>query len=707
MKRTLYAIDTETFPIGPEAVAPRLVSLQVAYRDSRTKTITANIYGNHPDDDQLGVLTRILSDESIQITSHNAKFDMAVCMFMYPSLTPLIFEAYAQGRIHCTIVREKLLNLSWHGKLEKRFNVDGSYERFEYSLLALENKYLGKNRKEEKESEDSWRNNFSMLDGKKAIQYPARATKYALEDAWGHLRIWEMQRAKVKELGPPVSFETQEHKAACDFALFLMTCRGINTDEKKKAEIAAMLKIELDEGKMPLLLKYGILRAAQPPRPHKNGSVGPDGKVRMTQAKKASINKKKLEAFVQNICRKNNMPVVMTEPSDNNPKGKVSCRKGSIEDIVHLSPTLAEYQHRQSLQKIVTTDLPRMKGKIIHPNFNVIVETGRTSSFAGKDPLYPSSNVQNPHPKIREVYMARKGYVLCSTDYSYLELCTLGQTNYTLFKRSTHRDIINAGIDPHTFLGATLAYHMDRPFRKACERMKLRDRWGWLDAFLAAKDDPDPKVVEFFKHYRKLAKPTGLGYPGGLGAQKFIQFAKESYGVRVNLETAKQLRELWFDAFPEMRDYFAHVNKHCEDTYNEGDYCYDTPLGMHRAGASYCATANGLGLQSPAAEGATAAVWNVVRACYDPSYDSILKEVHPLAFIHDEILAEIPDNEYKDARAREIAYIMVESMKNLTPDVNIRATPVLMVRWNKDAEQVFDEQGMLKIWTPKPKSIAA
>jgi len=171
--------------------------------------------------------------------------------------------------------------------------------------------------------------------------------------------------------------------------------------------------------------------------------------------------------------------------------------------------------------------------------------------------------------------------------------------------------------------------------------------------------------------------------------------------VVVDLETAKRLRDIWFDTYPEMRPYFAWVTSDCKDPRNAEKYAYVSPLGMYRAGASYCACANGAALQTPSAEGAKLAVFRVVRACYDPTLGSCLYGCKPLAFIHDEIIVELPQDEFVHERANEVGRLMVEAMGEIMPDMTIKANPCLMERWNKDAEPVFDDKGRLTIWRPK------
>ena len=89
------------------------------------------------------------------------------------------------------------------------------------------------------------------------------------------------------------------------------------------------------------------------------------------------------------------------------------------------------------------------------------------------------------------------------------------------------------------------------------------------------------------------------------------------------------------------------------------------------------------------------------RECYDPSLKSVLYGCRGVAFIHDENLAEIPHDDFMHERAYRISEIMVDCMELILPDMKVVADPALMLRWNKDAETVFDTQGRLTIWTPK------
>ena len=56
------------------------------------------------------------------------------------------------------------------------------------------------------------------------------------------------------------------------------------------------------------------------------------------------------------------------------------------------------------------------------------------------------------------------------------------------------------------------------------------------------------------KWQRQAAKAANFGFPGGLGIETFIEFAK-GYDLNINTEDAQRMKDTWFEAFPEMKTY--------------------------------------------------------------------------------------------------------------------------------------------------------
>lgn len=734
--------DTETFPIGPGAVAPKLVCLTLASRDAKGE-MQSYLYGNG-DAELRDMVWQMFTAPNVTLIAHNAAYDCTVLATAYPEFESAIWAKYEAGEITDTMIREKLLNLSTHGQLD---TINGG--KLAYHLSDLVMKYLGRDISADKEGEDAWRLNYFQLDGRKGSEYPDEAASYAKYDAIYALLVHEQQDMLKRSETGPASFSTEFFHTAADFALKWMTIAGMTIDKEKLAEIEAMLARELTDDKLDLLIAEGIMRPAEPERiftrqrkkaceildcsdddldemasdPEIKQALEAEG-IKFKAAVASSINKAKLQAKVVDVCGAYEIPVKMTDGGESGDK-QVSTDMEVIDTVADWDETLKQYQHRQQLQKLVSTEVPRMKwggqvADVVHFNFDVLKETGRTSSFAGK--LYPSGSGQQMHPLIRPCYRPRDGYLLCSSDYSSLELCSTAQTTFSMFGHSKMREVHNRGVDLHAYLGAQLALRLHADFRGLCVAKGISgDRDKVYEAFAECKKHESPQVQDFYKHWRKFAKPVGLGYPGGLGAETFIGFAKKTYKVDIVKEAgsmeqaialAKELKAVWLDTFPEMQSYFNWVSNDAADADNSiigywdtektqpiKGLCYTSPMGMYRAAASYCAVANGKAMQTPSAEGAKAAVFMVVRACRDKSLGSPLYGSIPVNFVHDEILVEHPA-ETAHERAAEQERIMVEAMKLICPDVDIRANSALMLRWDKRAEPVFDAAGRLIPWTP-------
>jgi hypothetical protein len=303
-----------------------------------------------------------------------------------------------------------------------------------------------------------------------------------------------------------------------------------------------------------------------------------------------------------------------------------------------------------------------------------------------------------------------------------MELATLAQKCLDLFGKSVLAEKINNGDDVHAYLASQMALRMDENFSCGLKytNRDIDNPDDVFDAFMKCKgcdmpmrSDKFDTWGEFFKFYRKFAKPVGLGYPGGLGPATFVGFAKKTYKVDLTEDLARQLRSIWLETYPEMGQYLLWIKNHCRDPlhaakYEKKDgkkrlhqfYCYDTPLGLHRARADFCACANGAGLQAPSAEGALNALYEVQQLIWTAEESALMYGCYPINFIHDEILWECPDDANIDARIEIVDKIMVEQMELITPDVKARTESCVMRRWYKEAEAVYVD-GKIVPWEPE------
>lgn len=695
--------DTETFPIGPGAVAPKIVCLSMAFRDPDTGDIVKKLIANG-DPDFKEQIHWLITQPNFLLISHGAAFDWTVIAAAFPEFIELICAAFERSGSTCNIVREKLLNISSHGRIKymEMEGVDSDDEQdksnnvpLEYNLAALVNQYFGVDISEDKEGSDSVRNQYHQMDGKRADEYPAQFRDYSLMDAEWHLRCWEAQENKRRGESGPWSTRTEYFNSGVDFALRMQTCHGFKIDENERDRKKAELAEQLSPRYVSMLLEAGILQPAEPPRPNKNNPK------KMTAGKPEKRNMKVLRQAILKVAQDNKITPILTEGKE------VATSEAQLMVLESFSPLIKQYRYRQNLADLVSKGLKRVDHPVVHIQYNVIVETGRTSSSMSD--LFPSVQGQNIDERIRSIYTARDGHVLCSGDYAAMELVTLSNKCLELFGESKLADLINSGVNPHDYLGSFIAYKCNAAFKEAIDTAGIRDEMELYRAFKALESSEDPKANAVFAKYRKLAKPTNLGYPGGLGYERFLAFAKKDYGVdlieelgsiQAAEEFAKMLKAIWFEAYPEMREYFKWITSSCVDPLNTEKFAYFSPFGMYRAGTDYCSAANGAGMQTPTGEGAKLGVWEVFRACYDRTMESCLYGCRQVLFLHDQQILEIPEDRYMHERAFEMSRIMVQSMEQVATKVRVRVDPILMRSWHKKAKPVFDKAGRLQVWIP-------
>jgi len=199
-----------------------------------------------------------------------------------------------------------------------------------------------------------------------------------------------------------------------------------------------------------------------------------------------------------------------------------------------------------------------------------------------------------------------------------------------------------------------------------------------------------------------------FGLPGGLGPVSFSSYAR-NYGVELTVDEARPLCTLWKDTFPETRLYLENPGPELDETAprplpNDDPktrklkdiYRYKcvTLTGRKRARCSYTQATNS-GFQGLSSDCTKLALWNIYKAGYIISNE-----------IHDESITLLPYDPLTTARAAHIQELMVNSMRQLTPDVKVKAEPALMFRWAKSAEPYFFK-GNLIPWeiVPKKKEI--
>lgn len=308
-----------------------------------------------------------------------------------------------------------------------------------------------------------------------------------------------------------------------------------------------------------------------------------------------------------------------------------------------------------------------------------------------------------------------QSWLYSSTDYAALELATLAQCVHNLGFKSVMRDAINSKQDLHV-------------------RMAKRVLNLTYEDCLAQYKAKVPHIVDL----RQTMKPVNYGLAGLMGPPKLVFTARKDgayfcegagrvpkgkfpgdgcrtmprrtdYGkgranrkiaptCEVCLELAAHYKELWYEEFPEMRDYHEctiEVSRLAE----EGQPLESFGTGMLRLERSANACSNHY-FQNLAAQGAKNAAWLISKESYTDRRSVLFNNLRLEPFLHDETFCEV-----REPVAHECAYrqseLMVIGMKTFVPDVLIEAPPALMRRWFKGAELAFDRAGRLKPWWPK------
>lgn len=647
------ALDVETFPIAQGVLDPKVVCC--SFSDPEV------VIGNTKAENLEAKLRDVIDNK--YIVGHNIAFDMACIMRTYPSLTSSIFRAYEEKRVHDTFIREKLINLGTHGDLDK---MGGA--RIDYSLAGLAMSRLGTDIYNTKEG--NVRTSYDGLDNIKASHYPLSYYNYSLQDALITHRVFKDQFNSLLALNKEDILEVEWLHVNAAFTLYLMSVRGLKVDVRRKQEIQDEVTAELDPKNLPLLYSSGIITPAHSGRPYKRN---PERKTK-PQPEKVNI-KTHLIPHIEGVAEANGIALERTTT------GRVSASSGFISKLAPFDPVLKQYQHRASLIKLKTSYFPAMEfpfdsgftAHVIHPRYDPLRSTGRISSRGNskmtKRALYASVNIQQVDPRIRNCYKAREGYVYLSVDYSALELVCLANTIMRLYGHSKLRDQLNKGIDPHAYLGSKLA------------GVGYEEFLGWKET-----------NVYKYDYWRTLAKPIGLGFPGGMGIDTMVTLCS-NYGVEISRLEAQEFKNVWLSEYPEMNLYLEHSLDEARD--------YTTFLGMVRANCNYTEWCNGNALQSPGAEGMKLAMFEVTKECFIQG--GLLKGCFPIAQIHDELLLEVPENDSMSDHAGIVQRIMERCLGSVLiymTSTALKTEAVLMRAWDKKAKPVYDSNNRLSVWEP-------
>ncbi len=664
--------DTETERFSEHLKAPGLVCASVAWH--RTGGPPAALLFKWDGDGLVGLsapgmFSTILAQPSGWL---NAPYDWAVVAAKWPALVPSIFAAYAGDRIIDIGIREKLFDIA-HGKLLR----PAKGKPHPYSLGELSRRILGR---EMDKGADTWRTRYGELKHVPLAQWPEAAKAYPLGDVVTPLEVFDAQNARpyAAEILAP-----QFREARADWGLHLMHCWGFRTDQIRLEKFAKEVGDEyaiLHE----VLVREGLIRVKQ---------IG--GKNPRTES---SRNVKAVRDRLQSVATAHGLDVKMTSGGDKGSEPEVSTDADTCKMLAEHDPVLRSYARYSSLGSLLSKDVVAFRGHLqIHPNFDSLNMNGRTSSF--------KPNTQNP-PRvvgIRESFVPRPGCVFIDNDYPQIELRTWAQVCIWVLGYSRMAELLNTcdadgkynPLDPHLDLGSRI---LRIPYAEAKARLKAEKAALKLD----------PKAPAPVSDARQISKVGNFGYMGGMGWETFIGYAREQFDIVLEKNAAKALHQGWLENWPEAKPYFAWIKGAHEWSVKlsaKGKPIKVTSIrhfvsGMIRGGAVYTDACNNYFSALAQCIGKEA-MFQIARECYDESTGSILLGCRPVNWVHDQIIAECPDDELAHDRAIRVAQIMDEAAERLLPNIKTKSEPCLARRWSKHAEAVYDARGRLIPWEEK------
>jgi len=652
-------IDSETLLIMPGNLAPAPVCFTDAGVDESAVAIWT------PDDAEgmARLRDRIANDPT---TWANGPFDWGV-LAQHCDMMEAIFHGLDAGNMHDVQSREKLLDIA---KGRFRFKEDeetGEMRPIGYSLDAI-----AKRRHVGAKVFDQWRLRYGRLRKTPIEKWPEEARTYACMDALITAKVHEAQRLEGERdehgyLSGSLSVEADAVRG--HWALHLMSSWGFMTDPERVADLHRACKREHAE-LFPKLIDNGLVR---------------EDFSRIIKAVKARV----LAAYGE-------LDVPITATGQERMRGidkdgerimpwtkQRAIEHGYIatgKDVCWETddPVLHDYARYSQLTNLLNKDVPHLQRGTILPiqaGYQPIMETFRTSSTG--------FNIQNlrREPGVRESFKPREGCVLAACDFDTAELVSFAQVCYRLFGFSEMREAILRGEDLHVRAGSNL---LGMPYEEAMRKRKA--------------GDPHVNAI------RQLSKAANFGFLGGMGSRRFTGYAANYLrGTDLTVDEAEsaRLKHLWTGWWPETKLYFEWVRQQQDD--ETGLYYAVHPVtGRARGGMFYTACANNT-FQELTAFGAKAAAYDVARAQHIKP-DSLLYGTKTLAFIHDELILEMPEDELLTKRCRELVRVMCKAYNRYTPDVPVSAEATAMRVWSKDAKARHDAAGNIIIWEPKEEA---
>jgi DNA polymerase I-like protein with 3'-5' exonuclease and polymerase domains len=651
---------------------------------------------------QLDQFLRLHRDRSF--ICHNAAFDFRV-VEKYLRDSSLWWSIAESGRLHDTMILDQLIGLAESDEYPRPRNL-GQVAK-QWSGMELN-------------KEDSFRTRYAELLRTDWSSVEEGFFTYAAKDAEATVRSWQKMKLAAGKFSSIRRFGllTEQLQTLASIALADITANGMELDRElvvRNREAFADRIQELIDQLQQLPKAEGLFKQnRQKTFFLMNETSG-----------KPSINQKRLREILQAIAEEKDL----SPPST-----------GKTRELTTSVKWWSAYAEEDEFLKLwvqleqtakLTQFFAGLTERRIHPKYSTLVRTGRTSCSGPNIQQLPREG------GFREMVTASPGTVLLTVDFAAIELRTLASVCEKTFGFSRLAEVFRQRVDPHSYTAAMFS-GME------------------LDHFLQL-----PKSL--LKPLRQKAKALNFGIPGGLGAKSLVSYAKHSYGVDLTVEEAEDFRQkLIAVVYPELELYLRedaalilaenlqterklvdqyfpasvlgaaknivrgsvrkkdgeeYASTFVESVWNRlkglnrnselrfaiehrkaGEALFrklfwtpvETTTGRRRASVSFSQARN-TPFQGLAADGAKLSLWRLYREGF-----------RTVAFVHDEVVVELPEDSDHSAEAEKVVQLMVSSMAEvMDSDIPVEVEFSLSRRWWKNAEEVRSEDGQLLLWSPE------
>ncbi len=542
-------------------------------------------------------------------------FDAYVFRRARPEIWLEIMDAYDAGRVYDINTREKMIAAATGRRIYK---VNAGTVCAHYGI--------------EVDKDDPVRTRFREILGLEFDDWPPEFKLYAARDPWAEYQAFVMQ----EQTAPAGVLTTAQVQAWGSLALYDQTVNGIRCDTTRAKMLDRSIAERMDRIAFELF---------------------PSGLTYLKGKKNPEVARSQKEA--QEVMRHHCATTPGAELTDTK-KGPSLSADAMRAARVPKHHNLRKYALWGSLSSLRKKNIPAFSRDVIRTRYDEFKVTSRTGSSnpdakgrnaasLGPDD-WTGTNLQNlARPDtleklgfdegegFRELLVPRPGYGFIIADWGGAELVTLAQACLRLFGWSKLADILNQGRDLHGEMAARI-----------------------LGIDYATFD----KRIPEHKKARQLAKACDFGFPGGLGAKRFCDFARTQYGIEVTIAEARRLKQIWRAMLPEMDLYFEWV----ESLKVAPGQFHVTIPGVPLTRVCGYNDACNFPFQGAAAVAAKIALWHLYKAGQDPS--SALYGTRQVLFVHDENVSESPLDRIEAARL-EKRRIMIDSFGAICPDVSI------------------------------------